>query len=79
MRRRRRRRWQDLNRAQQAAILGLGAAQFTLLAAALLDLRRRPAGDVRGPKFVWALASLVNVIGPLAYFKVGRRKDEPPK
>lgn len=47
-----------------------------LLGAALLDLRRRPAARVRGSKKWWAAASLVNFVGPLAYFAFGRRHAE---
>jgi hypothetical protein len=45
--------------------------------AALVDLARRPATEVRGPKWVWAtVLPLVNAAGgvPLAYFLFGRRR-----
>jgi hypothetical protein len=42
--------------------------------AALLDIRRRPAGQIRGPKGAWVAASFVNTIGPLAYFVFGRKR-----
>jgi hypothetical protein len=45
--------------------------------AALVDLRRRPASQVRGSKWAWALAVFfVNSLGtvPLAYFVKGRRR-----
>jgi hypothetical protein len=68
----RRRRWNDLNPGQQRAIVAAGVVQL-LLAAALLDLARRPSEQVRGPKRLWAAAAFVNVVGPLAYFAFGRR------
>jgi hypothetical protein len=68
----RRRRWHDLNPGQQRAIVAAGVVQL-LLAAALLDLARRPSEQVRGPKRLWAAAAFVNVVGPLAYFAFGRR------
>ena len=37
------------------------------------DLRRRPADQVRGPKWLWRLASL-NLTGSIAYVLVGRRR-----
>lgn len=59
---------------QRAGITFAGIAQITLLLAALRDLRRRPASQVRGRKSVWAALSFVNFIGPLAYFVFGRRR-----
>jgi hypothetical protein len=48
--------------------------ELTLLIAALVDLVRR--AQTRGPKWVWALIIvLINFIGPILYFVVGR-KDE---
>jgi bacteriorhodopsin len=68
----RQRRWSELSRPQQRAIIGAGVVQM-LLAAAALDLRRRPSEQVRGSKKLWAVAALVNFVGPLAYFAFGRR------
>lgn len=53
-----------------------GAAEGLLKIAALVDLVRRPAEQVRGRKWVWAVAVVVvNSVGavPLAYFLRGRR------
>ena len=69
-----RRRWSDLTPAQRAAIASAAAVQIGLAAGAWYDLGRRPAALVRGPKPVWALALAVNVVGPIAYFTVGRRR-----
>jgi hypothetical protein len=68
------RRWGDLSRGQRAGVVALATAQLGLLAAALADLRRRPPEQVRGDKRLWALASFVNVVGPLAYLRFGRRR-----
>lgn len=38
------------------------------------DLRSRPAGQVRGPKRVWQLASALNTAGSAAYWLFGRRR-----
>jgi hypothetical protein len=53
-----------------------GAVQLGLLSAALNDLRRRPAGQIRGPKPLWLAVSLANYLGagPIAYFLIGRRR-----
>ncbi|WP_241228343.1 PLDc N-terminal domain-containing protein [Corynebacterium hylobatis] len=41
--------------------------------AAWVDLSRRPAEKVRGPKWAWALAQLINGLGPAAYWSLGRK------
>ena len=61
---------------RQRAMLGAAAlAQLSLLAAAQVDLLRRPADKVRGSKWGWRAATLVNFAGPLAYFFFGRRRQ----
>jgi hypothetical protein len=67
-------RWSELSPPARAAIVVLAIVQFSLLAAALLDLRRRPAAQVRGGKGRWAAISLINFVGPIAYFVAGRRR-----
>lgn len=70
-------RWQDLDPGVRRLILVCGAFEAVLKVAALVDLARRPAAQVRGSKARWAVAIvLVNSVGavPLAYFRYGRRK-----
>jgi hypothetical protein len=64
----------DLPPAQQRAIVVAGAVQLTLLAAALIDIRRRPQDQIKGPKPLWVGISFINTIGPLAYFFFGRKR-----
>jgi hypothetical protein len=46
--------------------------ELALMIAALVDLVRRE--QTRGPKWVWALVIvLVNFIGPIIYFVIGRK------
>jgi hypothetical protein len=62
-------------RVRKAIALG-AAIEAALKIAALLDLARRPAEQVRGSKARWATAIvLVNSAGavPIAYFVKGRR------
>lgn len=57
-----------------ALLLPLFILQIGLMIAALLDLARR--SSTRGPKWVWILVIIFfNMIGPVAYFLVGRGED----
>jgi hypothetical protein len=66
-------RWSELTRGQQAGVVVLGIVQVGLLGAALRDLYKRPAREVRGPKSAWTAASFLNFIGPISYFVFGRK------
>ncbi len=69
----RQKKWSDFTTGQQSAIrLGV-VLQITLLVAALWDMWRRPADEIRGDRRLWALISRVNFAGPIAYFLVGRK------
>ena len=68
--------WSDLSPAQQKAIIAAGAAEAVITAVAVVDLIRRPKASVRGPKALWLLGFAVQPVGPLAYFKKGRRSVE---
>jgi hypothetical protein len=70
---RRKKRWSELTPNQQRVILAGAVVQLVLQAATLWDLRRRPADELWGSKSWWTAAAFVNVIGPTAYFAVGRR------
>jgi len=65
-------RWRDLSPEQKAGAAVTAAIQFGLAAAAWADLAHRPASQIRGPKWRWALVIAVNYVGPLAYFRWGR-------
>jgi hypothetical protein len=71
------RRWSDLSDRNRRLIAALAVLDGVLKAAALVDLRRRAAEELRGSKKVWGLAiTFSNSAGlvPLAYFLLGRRK-----
>jgi hypothetical protein len=70
-----RRRWNDLSGRQQAAVLTLASVQLSLAATAWADLATRPAAAVNGSKRRWALLIAINVVGPVAYFRWGRRRS----
>jgi hypothetical protein len=65
--------WSELSSSQQRAIAVVGAIEAIMTLAAWRDLARRSAGDVRGPKWAWAGAVLVQPFGPPAYFTLGRK------
>ena len=70
------RRWSDLNGRQRVLLVVGAAVEAMLKIAALRDLRRRPAAEIRGSKKLWATALvLANSAGavPIAYFSIGRR------
>jgi hypothetical protein len=71
------RRWSELSEQTRRWILIGAAVEGMLKVAALIDLKRRPAAEVRGRKWIWAtVVTLANSAGvvPLAYFRFGRRK-----
>jgi hypothetical protein len=71
--------WQDLTDRQKRGIVLLGALQITLLVAALIDIRRRPADAINGSKRLWTAVVFINGIGPIAYFVVGRKRPAPAR
>ncbi|RNI18193.1 hypothetical protein EFY87_18430 [Flexivirga caeni] len=69
--------WRNLSPTQRRLVITVGALEAAAKAAALIDLSRRPASEIRGPKLLWAVAlPTVNSAGllPAAYFLVGRRR-----
>lgn len=67
-------RWDDLGRTQKRAAVVSGVVQVALLVAALADIYRRPADEIRGRKLLWAAASFINFVGPISYFLIGRKR-----
>ncbi|MBF6355270.1 PLDc_N domain-containing protein [Nocardia higoensis] len=71
------RKWKDLSVRSRRLIVVTTVLEGILKIAALVDLARRPATEIRGSKRAWATAVLlVNSVGavPLAYFLFGRRR-----
>jgi hypothetical protein len=69
-------RWSDLSPSTRRLIVVGGAFETVLKAAALVDLARRPAQQLRGSKARWATAIvLINSAGlvPISYFAYGRQ------
>jgi hypothetical protein len=71
------RRWSDLSDRSRRLIVAAASAEAILKTAVVIDLRRRPASQVRGSKRMWIVAAvLINSvgIGPLSYFVFGRQQ-----
>jgi hypothetical protein len=66
------RRFSDLSPRTRKLLVALGAVQVSLNVAAQVDISHRSSAEVRGSKIGWRLVSLINVFGPLAYFRWGR-------
>ena len=70
-------RWKELSPGKRRMIIVAASIDLALRVAALIDLRRRPAGQIRGSKKAWAAGvALVNSAGtlPISYFLFGRRR-----
>jgi Phospholipase_D-nuclease N-terminal len=64
--------WSNMSPARRVFTAVAAMVQFGLAGAAWADLVRRPAREVRGPKWRWALVIIINFVGPLSYFRWGR-------
>ena len=65
--------WAELSTTQKRTVVAAGAFETIMTLAVWRDLARRPASQVQGSKGKWALAALVQPVGPIAYFMRGRR------
>src|SRR5262249_16408677 len=64
------RRWSDLSDRSRRLIIAAAIAEAIFKTAVLIDLKRRPASQIRGSKRTWIVAAvLVNSagLGPLSY------------
>ncbi|QDQ00559.1 PLDc_N domain-containing protein [Lysinibacillus fusiformis] len=65
---------EELAKVPWAVIAPLIVVQFILVVVALFDLRKIYATN--GPKILWVFIILfVNLLGPIAYFIVGRKQS----
>lgn len=67
-------RWKDLPGWAKAVFVLIGIVEVGMLGAAHWDLSQRTDDEVNGSKTMWRWVALVNVIGPLAYFRWGRKQ-----
>lgn len=68
------RRFSELTPRQQTATLVAASVQLSLAATAWAQLATTPAAQVNGSKARWAAAIAINAVGPLAWFRWGRRR-----
>jgi hypothetical protein len=70
--------WSDLSERNRKLIITAAVVDITLRVAALIDIKRRPASQIRGRKRLWAaVVAVVNSAGliPISYFLFGRRRS----
>jgi hypothetical protein len=72
-----RKQWSDLSPRTRRLLTVTAVVEGTLKLAALIDIRRRPASQIRGPKWLWATSvAVISSAGvlPVSYFVFGRRQ-----
>jgi hypothetical protein len=72
--------WSDLSERTRRLLIAAAITDVTLRVTALIDIKRRPASQIRGRKWAWATAvAIVNSAGilPISYFVFGRRQPPP--
>jgi hypothetical protein len=73
-----RKQWSQLSNRNRRLLIAAAVAEAILKVAALIDIKRRPASQIRGPKWVWAaVVAVVSSAGvvPVSYFVFGRRQS----
>jgi hypothetical protein len=73
-----RKQWSQLSDRNRRLLIAAAVTEALLKVAALIDIRRRPASQIRGPKWVWAaVVAVVSSAGvvPVSYFVFGRRRS----
>ncbi|MFL6185158.1 MAG: hypothetical protein ACJ745_10075, partial [Actinomycetes bacterium] len=76
-----RKQWSDLSERNRRLLIAAAAAEGILKVAALIDLKRRPAAQIRGPKWLWATAvTVISSAGvlPVSYVVFGRQHPPSP-
>jgi hypothetical protein len=66
--------WSELPTSTRIGVVLMGMIQLSLMVAALVDIRKRPAEQIKGSKKLWTALAFVNWVGPIAYFVIGRKR-----
>jgi hypothetical protein len=70
-----RQQWRNLSKRDRGAIATAAVAEVVLAVAALIDIKHRPASQIRGSKRMWRTAlAFPNLVVPISYFAFGRRR-----
>jgi hypothetical protein len=72
-----RKQWSDLSPRTRRLLTVAAVLEGILKLVALIDIKRRPASQIRGPKWLWAtVVAVVSSAGivPISYFVFGRRQ-----
>jgi bacteriorhodopsin len=67
--------WSELSGRSRSLIVAVGVVEVILLAATLIDIKRRPADQIKGSKRMWTALAFINIVGPISYFTFGRRRS----
>ncbi len=67
--------YRGLSPLVQRVLWVLLAIEAVLIAGTERDIHRQPAQNIRGPKVLWRVIATQNVIGPAAYFGLGRKSS----
>jgi hypothetical protein len=72
------RHWSDLSKRNRRLLIAAAVAEASLKIAVLIDIKRRPASQIRGSKWKWVAALVPGSLGiaPLSYFAFGRRRQD---
>jgi hypothetical protein len=68
------RHWKDMPAGRKRRMPIVGLVGMVLSSVALWDLSHRPASQVKGKKWVWAIASCMQPVGPVIYLLFGRKR-----
>jgi hypothetical protein len=68
--------YRGLSPREQRGLWVLVVLELILIVAAQRDIQRRAAADIRGPKLLWRVIATQNLVGPLAYYVIGRKASK---
>ena len=70
-------RWDAMSTPAKVAVMAAASVQVSLAVSAWTDLAQRPPELVNGSKKKWAAIIAVNFLGPVLYYRRGRRPAPP--
>lgn len=71
----RKRKWSELSPRGKAGVVALIIAHFALVGVAHADLSKRPAEQIRGPKWLWRMLTTSNTTFTVTYLVWARHKN----